>query len=78
MAPSPTAELVSGFRDPVIAKLVVKDHSAGVEVVDAGGTWHQPGTVFVAVDGVPIRNAKHFREMLDAAYARGRKASLKY
>jgi hypothetical protein len=78
VAPMLKAELVSGFRDPVIAKLVVKDHPAGVEVVDSGGTWHQPGTVFVAVDNVPIRDARHFKEMLDAAYARGRKASLKY
>lgn len=76
--PTSTAELVSGFRDPVIAKLVVKNHPAGVEVVDSGGTWHQPGTVFVAVDDVPIRNARHFKDMLDAAYARGRKPSLKY
>jgi hypothetical protein len=73
-----TAETVSGFRDPVIAKLVVKNHPDGVEVVASGGTWHQPGTVFVAVDEVPIRNARHFREMLDDAYGRGRKSSLKY
>ena len=77
-APALKAEIVSGFRDPLIAKLVVKDHPAGVEVVDSGGTWHQPGTVFVAVDEVPVRNARHFREMLDAAHARGRKAALKY
>ena len=70
-AVGPTREVasqavVSDFADPKLKGLVVRDHRDGVEVVASGATWHQPGTIFISVNGVPIRNAAHFRQLMNA------------
>lgn len=78
----------SGFKSPELAGLAVRDHPQGVQVVTppkARGTtppapgmndrlWitYAPGAVLSAVNGTTVRNAVHFRELMDAASATGK------
>lgn len=87
-AASAEAEPVSGFKSAELAGLSVRDHPQGVQVVTppkARGTtppapgmndrlWitYAPGAVLSAVNGTTVRNAVHFRELMDAASATGK------
>jgi hypothetical protein len=74
-------ESVSDFKSPELGGLKVRDHTGGVQVVTAPtarGTTPPPiGTndllwtlapkaIFTSVNGTPARDAKHFRELMDA------------
>lgn len=88
--------LVSGFTDPELQGMVVRDHPKGAQVVtpppslreevgDSTGLKRGPptlrsdrpkclcsrGAVFTSVNGTPIRNAAHFRDMMNVAAATG-------
>lgn len=74
--------LVTDFKAPELAGLAVRDHKLGVQVVtppSKRGTtpppigssdllWaFAPKAIFTSVNGTPARDAKHFRELMDAA-----------
>lgn len=72
---------VTDFKNPELAGLAVRDHPQGVQVVsppDARGNTPPPigsndllwslseGAIFTSVNDVPARDARHFRELMDA------------
>jgi hypothetical protein len=74
-------ELVTDFKSPELAGLAVRDHTGGVEIVTAptarGTTpppmgsndllWTlAPGAIFTSVNGTSVRDAKHFRDLMNA------------
>ena len=73
-------EIVSGFENPTWQGAAVRDHSGGgVEIVTPPArSWHKAGDVFDAVNNVPVVNADHFREMMNAHWRAGREVSLHY
>lgn len=73
--------LITDFKSPELAGLAVRDHPQGVQVVTpprARGTTPPPigtndllwtfnrGAIFTSVNDQPARDAKHFRELMDA------------
>jgi hypothetical protein len=73
--------VVTDFKMPELAGLSVRDHAQGVQVVTPptgrGSTpppigtndllWaFAPGAIFTSVNGTSARDAKHFRELMDA------------
>lgn len=73
--------LVTDFKSPELAGLAVRDHPQGVQVVTpptARGTTPPPigtndllwtldrGAIFTSVNDKPARDARHFRELMDA------------
>lgn len=62
--------LVSDFTAPSLQGLVVRDHPKGAQAVDRFETpWtvYEACIVFTNVDGTPVRDAAHFRDLADAA-----------
>lgn len=75
------AGAVGDFKSPELAGLSVRDHPEGVQVATSptgrGNTpppigtndllWSlSEGAVFTSVNGATVRDAKHFRELMDA------------
>jgi hypothetical protein len=61
--------LVSDFQAPSLQGLVVRDHSKGAEVVNRFETpWitYDACVVFTSVNGAPVRDAAHFRDLTNA------------
>src|SRR5688500_626669 len=80
-APASSAPIVTNFKMAKLAGLSVRDHPEGVQVVTPptarGDTPPPPGTndivwgfgkgtIFTSVNGTTARDAKHFRELMDA------------
>lgn len=82
--------LVSGFADPKLAGMTVRDHPQGAQVVSPPSARKPqpspsdvpsmidmlpPRAVLTAVNDTRIRNAAHFRDLMNDAYAK--KAEIK-
>lgn len=62
--------VISDFTAPALQGLVVRDHPKGAQAVErfeAPWTVFEACIVFTQVDGTPVRDAAHFRELADAA-----------
>lgn len=83
--------LVSGFADPDLAGMTAKDHPQGAQIVSppsarnaqpspygAPNKLHMlaPRAVLTAVNDTPVRNAAHFRDLMNAAFEKKEEISL--
>jgi hypothetical protein len=60
---------VSDFQAPSLEGLVVRDHAEGAQVVNRFETpWitYDACVVFTSVNGTPVRDAAHFRDLTNA------------
>lgn len=88
--------VVSGFADPGLKGMTVRNHAEGVIIVTAPAGWgneppaatdqlgmalwlmYAPGAVIAKVDGTPIRDGAHFRELMNRAPQEGKQRTLTY
>lgn len=66
VAQTPSAAIVSDFSAPPLRGLSVRDHPQGAEIVTPASQAPWPvGEVITHVNGQPVRNAAHFRDLMN-------------